>query len=35
VQEGSARLRIALTLHVTPEDLDLLFADLQAEMARQ
>jgi 8-amino-7-oxononanoate synthase len=35
VPEGTARLRIALTLHVTPEDLDLLFADLQAEMARQ
>jgi len=34
VPEGSARLRIALTLHVTPEDLDELFADLQAEMAQ-
>ena len=34
VPEGTARLRIALTLHVTPADLDDLFADLQAEMAR-
>ena len=34
VPEGTARLRIALTLHVAPEDLDILFADLQAEMAR-
>jgi len=34
VPEGTARLRIALTLHVTPQDLDGLFADLQAEMAR-
>jgi 8-amino-7-oxononanoate synthase len=34
VPEGSARLRIALTLHVTPEDLDELFADLQTEMAQ-
>ena len=34
VPEGTARLRIALTLHVTPDDLDLLFADLAAEMAR-
>jgi len=35
VPEGTARLRIALTLHVTPDDLDTLFADLAAEMARQ
>lgn len=34
VPEGTARLRIALTLHVTPDDLDELFADLAAEMAR-
>lgn len=34
VPEGTARLRIALTLHVTPDDLDMLFADLAAEMAR-
>ena len=34
VPEGTARLRIALTLHVTPGDLDVLFADLAAEMAR-
>ena len=34
VPEGTARLRIALTLHVTPDDLDLLFADLAAEMVR-
>jgi 8-amino-7-oxononanoate synthase len=34
VPEGTARLRIALTLHVTPDDLDALFADLAAEMAR-
>ena len=34
VPEGTARLRIALTLHVTPQDLDELFADLAAEMAR-
>ena len=30
VPEGTARLRIALTLHVTPQDLDALFADLEA-----
>jgi 8-amino-7-oxononanoate synthase len=30
VPEGTARLRIALTLHVTPDDLDALFADLAA-----
>lgn len=34
VPEGGARLRLALTLHVTPEDLDRLFADLAAELAR-
>ena len=34
VPEGTARLRIALTLHVTPDDLDALFADLAVEMAR-
>ncbi len=34
VPEGTARLRIALTLHVTPDDLDALFADLAAEMAK-
>jgi len=34
VPEGTARLRIALTLHVTPDDLDTMFADLAAEMAR-
>ena len=34
VPEGTARLRIALTLHVTQQDLDALFADLQTEMAR-
>jgi len=34
VPEGTARLRIALTLHVTPADVDNLFADLQAEMAQ-
>ena len=34
VREGTARLRIALTLHVTPDDLDMLLADLAAEMAR-
>jgi 8-amino-7-oxononanoate synthase len=34
VPEGTARLRIALTLHVTPDDLDEMFSDLQAEMAR-
>jgi hypothetical protein len=27
-------LRIALTLHVTPDDLDALFADLEVEMVR-
>ncbi|HET7085100.1 MAG TPA: 8-amino-7-oxononanoate synthase [Rhizomicrobium sp.] len=34
VPEGTARLRLALTLHVTPQQLDALFADLQAEVAR-
>jgi 8-amino-7-oxononanoate synthase len=34
VPDGTARLRIALTLHVTPEDLDLLFGDLEAAMAK-
>ena len=34
VPEGTARLRIALTLHVAPDDLDTLFADLALEMAR-
>jgi len=34
VPEGTARLRLALTRHVTTDDLDMLFADLQAEMAR-
>ena len=34
VPEGTARLRLALTLHVTPADLDALFADLAAEMAQ-
>ncbi|HWY64508.1 MAG TPA: 8-amino-7-oxononanoate synthase [Rhizomicrobium sp.] len=35
VPEGTARLRIALTLHVTPEDLDALFADLAGAMAQR
>ena len=30
VPEGTARLRLALTLHVTPDDLDALFDDLDA-----
>jgi 8-amino-7-oxononanoate synthase len=30
VPEGTARLRLALTLHVTPDDLDALFDDLSA-----
>jgi 8-amino-7-oxononanoate synthase len=34
VPEGTARLRLALTLHVTAADLDVLFADMAAEMAR-
>ena len=34
VPEGTARLRIALTLHVTCYDLDSLFADLATEMVK-
>ncbi|MBA2588220.1 MAG: 8-amino-7-oxononanoate synthase [Alphaproteobacteria bacterium] len=34
VPEGTARLRIALTLHVTQDDLDKLLADLAFELAR-
>lgn len=34
VPEGTARLRIALTLHVAPQNLDALFADLALEMAK-
>jgi 8-amino-7-oxononanoate synthase len=34
VPEGTARLRIALTLHAKPEMLDRLFADLAAEMEK-
>jgi 8-amino-7-oxononanoate synthase len=34
VPEGTARLRLALTLHATPGDLDALFADLAREMAK-
>jgi 8-amino-7-oxononanoate synthase len=34
VPEGTARLRLALTLHVTLADLDALFADLQTAMAQ-
>ncbi|HVV26443.1 MAG TPA: 8-amino-7-oxononanoate synthase [Rhizomicrobium sp.] len=34
VPEGTSRLRIALTLHVTPADIDALFADLAAELER-
>lgn len=34
VPEGTARLRLALTLHATAADLDALFSDLEAEMAR-
>ena len=34
VPERTARLRIALTLHVTQDDVDRLLADLAAEMAR-
>jgi 8-amino-7-oxononanoate synthase len=33
VPEGTARLRIAVTRHATPQILDALFADLAAEMA--
>jgi 8-amino-7-oxononanoate synthase len=32
VPEGTARLRLALTLHVTPDDLDALFDDLGAAL---
>jgi 8-amino-7-oxononanoate synthase len=34
VPEGTARLRLALTLHAGMADIDALFADLAAEMAR-
>ena len=34
VPEGTARLRIALSLHATPADLDMLFADLAAELEK-
>src|SRR6201996_3898342 len=34
VPEGTARLRLALTLHAGTADIDALFADLAAEMAR-
>lgn len=34
VPEGTARLRLALTLHVNMGDLDTLFADLATEMAK-
>ncbi|HEY2011329.1 MAG TPA: 8-amino-7-oxononanoate synthase [Rhizomicrobium sp.] len=34
VPEGTARLRLALTLHVSASDLDALFADLAREMAK-
>jgi len=34
VPEGTARLRLALTLHVTLADLDALFADLENQMAQ-
>jgi len=34
VPEGTARLRLALTRHVTMADLDMLLGDLRAEMAR-
>jgi 8-amino-7-oxononanoate synthase len=34
VPEGTARLRLALTLHAATSDLDALFADMAAEMAR-
>ncbi len=34
VPEGTARLRLALTLHAGNDDLDALFADMAAEMAR-
>ena len=34
VPEGTARLRLSLTLHATPGDLDALFADLAAELEK-
>ncbi len=34
VPEGTARLRLMLTTHVTPSDLDAVFAHLAAQMAR-
>jgi len=34
VPEGTARLRLAITLHVTLADLDALFADLENQMAQ-
>ena len=34
VPEGTARLRIALSLHATPPDLDMLFADLATELEK-
>ena len=34
VPEGSARLRLAITLHASARDLDALFADLATELAR-
>jgi 8-amino-7-oxononanoate synthase len=34
VPEGTARLRLAVTLHAINDDLDALFADMAAEMAR-
>jgi 8-amino-7-oxononanoate synthase len=34
VPEGTARLRLALTLHAGTDDLDALFADMAAELAR-
>jgi 8-amino-7-oxononanoate synthase len=33
VPEGTARLRISITRHATPQMIDALFADLAAEMA--
>jgi 8-amino-7-oxononanoate synthase len=34
VPEATARLRVAVTLHVQPNELDALFVDLAAEMAK-
>ena len=34
VPEGSARLRLAVTLHASTDDLDALFADMAARLAR-